>query len=144
MATPYSLGLEASIYALERQAAKIGDPTFIERAKELERKLKNMWVPAVEAPFIESDALALGKDMGDQSGDYILFNEEEGREVDPAHAAFLSGDISAGLSAAAEDIQASAIELGTAASSGAWGVEKLLFAVAAAAIALWLLMREIA
>jgi len=147
VATPESLGLEAMVYALERQAAAIGTQSYIDRAAELERRMKSMWVPMMESPFIRSDALDLGLEMGKLTGNYILFDPDEGREVDPGHAAFLSGDVGAGLDAASEDLKASAGEAASAVAAGASsalsGTQKTLIIVAVAAFALFLLAKEI-
>jgi hypothetical protein len=120
MATFKDEGLETSVYRCEFVAAQTGNASFQTRAKDLERRLKDQWVPFFGSISIWSDTMKLGEELATATGlgagspRNILLAEDDtigGRVGTAAQEDFVSGGAIAGASAAFEDVGSSVVEL---------------------------------
>jgi hypothetical protein len=121
MSTPRQNGLESEVYAVGKEAAAIGSDDFISRAHALAQRLQGQWIPIFTAGGIRSDTEDLASDMAAQTerSNCLDVDDPYGPVGTAQQEAFVGGDVSAGLSAAADDIATTVQEEGTAVAKAA-------------------------
>lgn len=153
-------GIVTSVYHLQQVAATTGDADLIARAHDLQLRLQNQWFPVVQALGIKGDALQLGYELAQRTGQgsvnssqTLLYGNETtpnssanvlydldttaGGQVGTAQQeAFVGGDVGANLSALGDDLSSSASDLGKVGHVVASQTTKLLYLLAVLLVAL--------